>query len=778
MSRQPSSIARTPESTTPISQVYAVRADMIALTIDAGQVIHGQQIAYRPEPHDDIKTAGKNEAPWVFRDGQPLGTLVGANHDRLYTLDRLVGDRLDNRWIQNPENYRVSAVTSAGTTQEIPLEAVFHKFKPTDMALVGIGEYEWPLRYTIYLDLPQSLIPGQRYQINLKNTRFAPVDFLYDPAVNPSEAIHISHLGFRPDDPVKVGFLSTWTGNGGGLSYTEGQTFWLVDEQLNQKVYSGKTVLSKAKAAVEDARGRNYNGTDVYWMDFSQFSQPGRYRLCVEGIGCSVSFEIQSDIWTKAFYVSARGFYHQRSGIALEKPYTSYYQPRSFHPDDGTRVYQSRVSLLETDGGLGDQDAFEALLNTRTDEVLTNAWGGYFDAGDWDRRIQHLEGTRLLLELVELFPDYFQTVNLNLPESDNALPDLLDEALWGLDCFRRLQAESGGIRGGIESAAIPRRGEASWQESLVVMAYAPDIWSSYVYAGVAAQAAYVLQQNSPALAETYQKSALRAMTYAEQELTKLDPQKQAALHHDVRDKRNLAALELYRLTRNRQWHQLFLDTTVFDDETAPAFQWASHNHRDAAFLYTRLTNLPINPTIQSHARQALLQDANTMAALGQNTGFKWTKSLPDSPIVTAGSFGNPKATQLLRAYHLTQDDKLLKAAILASQFSAGANPENMVYTTGLGHRSPEHPLVINQRITNQAPPPGITVFGPLDTHQFSDYWIFPLLKESVFPSLLTMPTAESYLDIFLYPAVTEFTIDATIAPTAYTWGYLAARARQ
>ncbi|MGF1602059.1 MAG: hypothetical protein ACFCU8_08555 [Thermosynechococcaceae cyanobacterium] len=147
--------------------------------------------------------------------------------------------------------------------------------------------------------------------------------------------------------------------------------------------------------------------------------------------------------------------------------------------------------------------------------LLENAWGGYKDAGDWDCRIQHLGGTRQHLELLEVFPDYFENIDLNIPETtdsfatveslnaanpDNGIPDILDESLWSLDFFRRLQNADGGVRGGIESAGSPKPGEASWQESLNVFAYAADPWSSYIYAGVAARAARVLKNYDTNLA--------------------------------------------------------------------------------------------------------------------------------------------------------------------------------------------------------------------------------------------------------------------------------------
>ncbi|MEM8809868.1 MAG: glycoside hydrolase family 9 protein, partial [Cyanobacteria bacterium P01_G01_bin.38] len=726
-----------------ISQVYAVNSDIIALRFDAGQIIHGKQIPYQAEANDKIQQSQTPLATWLRRDGQIVGALSGADQAILYTLDQFVDQPLDRRWLQQSQSYQIRPVTSDASNTIQP-EAVFYKSKLTDIAWVPKSPVlQGPIAHTVYLQLPQSLTAGQRYKISLAESPFSPITFDYDPKTSHSEAVHVSHLGFRPDDPAKVGFLSTWLGSGGGLSYPEGLSFWLVDEATDESVYQGKTELSVAQSKAEDSRDRNYNGADVYRMDFSEFDETGYYRLCVEQVGCSFPFEIGNETWAKAFYVSARGFYHQRSGIALSEPYTDYYQPRSFHPEDGVKIFQSEVSLMETKMGIGDRNAFKALVETRTEAMLPDAWGGYFDAGDWDRRIQHLDATRRLLELVDFFPEYFQSVDLNLPESNNALPDVLDEALWGLDFFRRLQAEDGGIRGGIESAKHPKRGEASWQESLTVMAYAPDPWSSYIYAGVAAQAARILKDYDPTVASTYQDSALKAMAYAEQALPSLET---ASLHHDVRDRRNLAALELYRLTQDERWHQLFLDTTAFDQPVSEAYVWQNHNQREAAFIYAGLSGLPLNSAVQQNARQALLNDADTMLKGSQQTGFNWTKILPDTPVGAGNSLGAPKTTPLLHAHYLTGQNRYLRAAILASQFSAGANPDNLVYTTGLGHRSPQHPLILNQRVTNQPPPPGITVYGPLDALHFEDYWVFSRLGDTLSPDIYKTPTAESYLD--------------------------------
>jgi len=43
------------------------------------------------------------------------------------------------------------------------------------------------------------------------------------------------------------------------------------------------------------------------------------------------------------------------------------------------------------------------------------------------------------------------------------------------------------------------------------------------------------------------------------------------------------------------------------------------------------------------------------------------------------------------------------------------------------------------------------------------------------PAARTWPAHESYWDIYVVPSSNEYTIHQTIVPTAYYWGFLAAR---
>ncbi|MBT9313548.1 glycoside hydrolase family 9 protein [Leptothoe kymatousa] len=763
------SIASTADAanlTIPVTHVYTVSKNIVALRIETGELIRGKQVAYEAEPGDNVKRHG-----WVWRQGKALGQLVPDVPNTIWLADQYVGPKLNTDCVDSLKGYKV--ITSDRT--KLTPKNIYRKSNIRAMAETASWKFEWPMVHTLYLELPEDLVVGETYKINFGKKGIQNTTFIYKPEQTRSEAVQISHLGFDPDDPAKVAFLSTWMGNGGGVNYEENKPFWLIDVATGDKVYEGQTKLSQSKD-YRDSQGRNHNETDVFIMDFSDFSVAGQYQIYVDGVGTSYEFEIGENTWRDGFFVSARGMYHQRSGIALEAPYTNYQRPRSFHPEDGMVVHQSTVPLMETRMGFlyGNQapSAFESLVNTKTDQEVSNAWGGWMDAGDWDRRIPHLHVSRSFLELLELHPDYFGDLKLNLPESNNNLPDILDEALWGLDVFRRLQTEAGGIPGGIESAEHPKKGQGSWQESLDVMVYGPGIWSSYFYANVAARAAYVLENYDKALAKTYRDSAIRAMDWAEAELANATEEQ----HEIIGSNRNLAAAELYRLTGDDKWHQLFLNTTVFQNADAVI---SSHGHYDqshSAFVYGR-TQRPVNEAVRKNAIDAILRAAKKDMDSIESTGFKWNAD-PKSAIGW-GSMTTPKTRALFHAHSLTGDEAYLRFGILATQFAAGANPSNMMYTIGLGHRNPKMPLMADVRVTGQEPPPGITVYGPMDVQNPNGHagnWEEAIKKfaPEMNPSPWEWPTSEAYFDSYYYVPVTEFTVHQSIGPTAYSWGYIAA----
>lgn len=765
-------VGGAPPPTVRLTHIGLVAPNVAHLVVTEGRVLRGRQVPFRPGAGTTVRRTGLDR--WVDQDGKTLGGLVGRDERLMQQLDRFEASGRDPLILDKPSGYRM---TVGG--RPVRVVSVGRKTRPIDLARIGGWEFRAPLRHDLYLRLDRSVPNGARVEVSTPDGLQGAVAFR--DARTPSDAVQAVQTGYRPDDPVKVAYVGVWMGTGGPLKLNAPPTYRVLEERTGRVVLSGRGVLSRAADQPEDAYNVNYNGTDVWRLDFSNLRRLGRYRVSVAGVGVSEPFRVGPDVWSDVFRVAARGFYHQRSGIALGPPYTQYRRPRNYRPEDGLKVFASTTSLMDSGNGLNalgtDKDNFGNLVKGRTPELVQNAWGGYHDAGDWDRRIQHLDATRQLLELWELFPRFRAWTGWNIPESGDNIPDLLNEAWWGLEVYRRMQTPDGGIRGGIEQTEHPRFGEMGHQDSLDSLAYAPDPWSSDLYAATAARFSRAMQPYSPRVASLYRASAVRAAAWADAERVRLKDRK---LPHQVIDAQNLSSIELFRLTGEARWRERFLATTGFTDPAALMFQWQVRDQGEAAFAAARTPGIPA--AVRTNARNAILRAANLAVTISGQTGYGWSKDDAFGPIGW-GRLSSVSALSLPRAHHLTGDARYLRALVRSAGFGLGANPQNLSYTTGLGARRLRNPLIVDMIFSHQAPPPGITVFGPRTVNQtggvtgLDDSWEGKLIEPFVMPTLKDWPTTDAYFDVHWMPNTTEFTIMTPMGPNAYVWGYLAARPR-
>lgn len=68
-----------------------------------------------------------------------------------------------------------------------------------------------------------------------------------------------------------------------------------------------------------EAGKKNLTGSDVWSADFVA-AEPGRYRIVVEGVGCSPDFEVSADIYREPFRYSVRGYYYMRLDEPVDTP--------------------------------------------------------------------------------------------------------------------------------------------------------------------------------------------------------------------------------------------------------------------------------------------------------------------------------------------------------------------------------------------------------------------------------------------------------------------------
>lgn len=160
-------------------------------------------------------------------------------------------------------------------------------------------------------------------------------------------------------------------------------------------------------------------------IDFSSITKPGRYTL-VAGRH-QQSFIISSDPYTEALKASIKGYYYQRSGECLERKYAGEYARPAAHLDSHVMVHPSAATPKRPAG------------------TIISSPKGWYDAGDYNKYIVNSGFTLgLILQSYQLHQDRFNSLNLQIPESDNKIPDILDEMMYNLEWMLTMQDPTDG----------------------------------------------------------------------------------------------------------------------------------------------------------------------------------------------------------------------------------------------------------------------------------------------------------------------------------------------
>jgi len=580
-----------------------------------------------------------------------------------------------------------------------------------------------------------------------------------------SPAVHTTHLGWASTDGAKQAFHSSWS---------------QLDEPVRVGAAIGR-VIDAADDTVVQVTGQPFepDETTELWrgdltggpttvFDLGELDAAGPLRFCIDGVGCSATFVVSNaGPWQSAMATVARSLFHQRSGIELGAPHTALERPRPYHPDDGFVVTASAQTLLEDANGRGEEPGFVDLVARATDEPVDGAWGGHFDGGDWDRRIQHLWMARRLIDLVHEYPDALAGLDLNLPESGDHIPDLLDEARWTVDLYHRMQTPDGGIRGGVEAADHPTAGSTSWTEELSVHAYAPDPWSSAIYAGVVADLAVTLEPYDELLATEYGASALAAMEWAEAQVaaTPIDDP-------DVDVQRAIAAVSLYRLTEDERWHDLFLELSELDD--GPIFDpCILATSCEASWRYARLPEQLGDDRVRANARTSIVRVAEDLLTAAATTTYGWVPEGANVQLIWGLGPSIPHTVALLRAHELTGDDRFRDQAVANASYSLGANPQGRSWITGVGHGAPENVLMVDQMHAGLPIWPGTPVYGAFTTWQTPFWYVDSYLRPAgTTPDPTTWPTLHNFVDVGVFAGQSEFTVQQAHGEAIWTFGAL------
>ncbi len=680
-----------------LRHIYLAAPDTVAIVLHAQAIPILPMQKYKKQPGDTFKghhpmklgPSGRDDFRnrSVVRDGAEIGGLLGPKRDHIQLHHRLVGEPLDFTWTDNPANY---ALVAEENPAPVKPTAVFRKNTPEMAEWVTGGVFKGTSRTDLFLKFPRALEPGQTYQIQLNPEGFPlgeKLTFKFDDTRLRSEAIQVNQAGYHPRDPEKIAFLSQWIGSGGGVDFSGVKDFQIVDDQTGKVVHTGEvklrwpgtpghvTNIYPAKTEKLD------NPMPIYTLDFSAFGQPGRYRIVIPGLGSSFPFDLNENVWDRATKISAHGYLNQRSGIKLGPPWTRFERPRDLHPADGFKVHYTDPKIfLNAENFEGQRGTFVRIQKSILENTeRANAWGGWHDAGDFDRSIlpqHHSRAVHAMLDVFESNPAYFEKLELNLPESGNQVPDLLDEALWCLDLFRRLQDADGSVWSGIESIEHPNEPSHLVSQPTALIPATPQ--GNHMYAAAAAQMAHALRKYDPDRASDYRDSAIRAYAWAAAN-TDVAGFVNSPMNPPL-EQANLAAANLYRLTGDQKYHDDFKSTLAAINPDGKIALRGDYGGPWGTAVYALLPDDQADAKLRQQCRDAILASATDRAERHAEYSYHQTPN----PRNWDDRLGEP--WDLMVAHRISGDPKFLRSLHQLAQYPMGANPNNMSHTRGLGSR--------------------------------------------------------------------------------------------
>lgn len=652
----------------------------------------------------------------------------------------------------------------------------------------------------IYLTLPAPLEKNKTY---IFQTTIAgngnTWSFKYDETKLRSEAIHVNQIGYSTRAPRKCGYVYHWMGDKGGLDLSAyaNAPFNIIDVSNGSSVFNGKLSFRKSRNNVEtgqtsDTPGANFLSADVYECDFSLFNTPGEYVLQVEGIGCSFPFKIAEDIYRQPFYTAIRGLYHNRSGIELKQPYTEFTRPAPHNPDK-TPGFSGRLRYSASrfvDWKNEDNDPADKPVIEAGDKGPLTTWGWYQDAGDWDSYFSHLTVPTLLMFTWEIAPSNFRDNELNIPESGNGIPDILDEAGWLLRFCYRTRHEimnrnygTGGIGlrvfgdlwGADESPQGTGRG--SWQDNTRTWYVSgEDPYSTYKYAALAAQMAFCLKTGGFNDTIDWKKEAVEAYTWAKNNTKAGDEGK-----HSLKEIRAFAAASLYRITKDQNYHQqLTQDVADIGSST-----YLRDEARWAPYIYTSMPDtITIDNQLYAKLKGAVLYTADNIVnvASGRACRFGGDYSMP----MLVGQATTPWVFEVMMGYKLSGGDQAkattyLDCIFTTADYFLGCNPLNTTWVTGLGIRQPHRLFHMDSWYNGKGEMvPGLTPYGPWRVESYSTgqgAWDLKWPHKSIYPAdIKTWPGHERWFGNYTCPLNAEFTIHQNTIFNAAVFGFLSSTA--
>jgi endoglucanase len=479
----------------------------------------------------------------------------------------------------------------------------------------------------------------------------------------------------------------------------------------------------------------------VKLADFSSLTAPGSYELKVAGVTQTAPFTVSADAYKAVNAAALKSFYFNRASTALLETHAGIYQRAAGHADTNVFIHASAADVKRPEG------------------TVVSAPKGWYDAGDYNKYIVNSGITiYTLLAAFKRFPAYFTAQSLNIPESGDAVPDILNEVMWNLEWMLAMQdPDDGGVyhkltSKGFSGFVMPdadtserymvQKSTAATLDFAAVMAAASRVYADYEsqYPGLsakmlaAAKSAWAWAKANPAVYYA-QPADIQTGGYGD---------------NNVSDEFFWAAAELYIATKDDNYYSAMNAAETSADVPG----WGGVKSLGWMSLAQHLDSLT------AAADKTLIKDRLTQLAAGIST--KKSQSAYGVSMETGDFFWGSnsgalnQAMMALEAYQLdTSKTAYRQAAQALFDYVMGRNATDYSFVTGFGSKSP---MNIHHRPSGAdgiaAPIPGFIAGGPHPDH-YSDC--------SSYPSPLP---AKSFVDLECSYSTNEIAINWN-APLVY-----------
>jgi endoglucanase len=431
---------------------------------------------------------------------------------------------------------------------------------------------------------------------------------------------------------------------------------WQVADSAGRIVASGTT----GPRGVDVSSGQN-----VHTVDFGTLDRSGTgFTLTADG-AVSRPFTVAEGLYLPLLTDAMKFFYCQRSGIEIREDLRPGYGRPAGHTGD------SDVPCAP--------DAGDYRLDVR---------GGWYDAGDQGKYV--VNGGITVWQLLHAFEHLrgLGDLPLDLPESGNGVPDLLNEVRWELDFLLRMQAPGGMVHHKMhdrEWTGLPTLPHLDPQPRVLRPV---STAATLNLAAVAAQGARIFRGYDADYADRLLAAARTAYTAAGTNPIRYAPVEDTVgggpyNDDDVRDEFYWAAAELYLTTGEQPYADAVLASPLHTaDVFGPyAFDWAA----TAAAARLDLALTPSALPGRDYVRASVVAGADRYLAVQRAHPYAVTYAPPGGHWEWgSNSMVLNNLVVLAVAHDLTGDARYRDAVLEGLDYILGRNALGLSYVTGYG----------------------------------------------------------------------------------------------